>query len=53
MKCFICEGEIIWGADLDAEHEEFLLETNYSCQDCGAIYFVLHGKLEQPLEENA
>lgn len=52
MKCFICQGPVIWGGDNDADHEEFLLETNYSCQKCDAVFLVFHGKLETIEEDD-
>mgnify|MGYP000294565077 FL=1 len=50
MKCFICNGDVLWGNDFDAEdvydNDEYLFVSNYSCKDCNASYEVCHGKKE-------
>lgn len=43
MKCFICNGEVIWGGDFD--NEDYGLEgsgivSNYTCSKCQAYYEV-------------
>jgi|TARA_A200000159_G_scaffold30131_1_gene26697 hypothetical protein len=50
MKCFICNGDVLWGNDFDAEdvydNDEYLFVSNYSCKNCNASYEVCHGKKE-------
>ena len=46
MKCYYCNGPLIWGGDDDSD-EEFELVTNLTCSKCEA--FVLYHK---PLAEN-
>tara|TARA_R110002126_G_scaffold4475_1_gene23536 strand:+ start:46 stop:213 length:168 start_codon:yes stop_codon:yes gene_type:complete len=51
MNCFICNGEVIWGNDFDAEDvypdSEYLIMSNYSCSKCNADYEVMHGKKKE------
>lgn len=43
MNCYLCDGELIWGGDHDAEPEDdHLIETNLHCAECGATVVVYH-----------
>ena len=45
MKCWHCQEEVIWGGDHDCEDdEEYLIETNLSCSNCGSFYLVYYPK---------
>ena len=48
MKCYVCNSELIWGGDLDAEDMDGnkLIETNLSCSRCDTYVIVY-----QPVEE--
>ena len=48
MKCWHCKTELIWGGDHDCEdHEDFLMETNLSCPNCGTLVLVYLPKEEK------
>ena len=49
MKCWHCDTELIWGGDHDIEHEdeEFCMETNLSCPNCGSLHIVYLPKDKQ------
>jgi|TARA_R110000803_G_scaffold199468_1_gene263546 hypothetical protein len=38
MKCWYCNGELIWGGDhdIDEETEDYSIVTNLTCSECGA-----------------
>ncbi len=42
MKCWHCNTELIWGGDHDIEEwdDEYIMETNLSCPDCGSEVLV-------------
>ena len=47
MTCYVCNIPLIWGGDHDIDEEEELehkIFTNLSCQQCGSIVHVYHGK---------
>lgn len=46
MNCWVCGDRLIWGGDNDAETDEgdYLIETNLSCNGCGAFVLVYHGQ---------
>jgi RNase P subunit RPR2 len=47
MNCYVCNIPLIWGGDEDIDPEEGLehkIVTNLSCQQCGSIVHVYHGK---------
>ena len=43
MDCWHCGDQLIWGGDHDCEdrHEDFVMETNLSCPQCGCLVLVL------------
>jgi hypothetical protein len=44
MDCYVCQAPLIWGGDDDApDNTNYAIETNLSCPECDALYFVLHG----------
>ena len=41
MKCWHCNTELIWGADHNIEEDEdYVMETNLSCPNCGSLVMV-------------
>lgn len=46
MNCWVCGSSLIWGGDQDAETDsgDHLIETNLSCNECGAFVLVYHGQ---------
>ena len=46
MKCWICNTELIWGADhfLEEDFDGHNIITNLSCPRCEAYVEVYHGK---------
>ena len=46
MNCYVCGSELIWGGDNDSESDNFLIQTNLSCSDCGAFVEVSWGERE-------
>jgi len=43
MNCWHCKKELIWGADHDIEeNEEYRMETNLSCHNCGSLVLVYY-----------
>ena len=52
MKCWHCNTELIWGGDHDIDHEDedYCMETNLSCPNCGAFHVVYLPKneIEEP-----
>ena len=42
MNCWHCGTELIWGGDHDIDHEDedYCMETNLSCPNCGAFHMV-------------
>ena len=47
MNCYVCNIPLIWGGDEDIDEKEELehkIVTNFSCQKCGSIVHVYHGK---------
>jgi len=54
MKCWHCNASLIWGGDHDIDDdnymsEEYLMETNLSCPDCGSFVLVYYPKQEEDL----
>ena len=49
MNCWHCKHELIWGADHDIseEDENFQMETNLSCPNCGTQVSVFLPKEEK------
>tara|TARA_B100000700_G_scaffold304134_1_gene376456 strand:- start:7471 stop:7788 length:318 start_codon:yes stop_codon:yes gene_type:complete len=49
MKCWHCGTELIWGGDHDIDHEDedYCMETNLSCPDCGSFHMVYLPKDKQ------
>ena len=49
MKCYSCQGELIWGGDhdIDEEAEEHAIVTNLSCPTCNAFVVVYWGSKEK------
>ena len=50
MNCWHCGTELIWGGDHDIDHEDedYCMETNLSCPDCGSFHIVYLPKNEEP-----
>ena len=51
MKCWVCNADLIWGADHDFDEDEthfdgHTMMTNLSCPECEAYVEVYHGKKE-------
>ena len=43
MNCPRCDTELIWGGDHDVEDsDEWAIESNASCQNCGVFVLVLY-----------
>lgn len=42
MNCWHCGHQLIWGGDHDIEEEdeEYCMETNLSCPNCGSFVLV-------------
>ena len=50
MNCWNCSTQLIWGGDHDLEEDEdYVMETNLSCPNCGAFVVVYTPK---PKEKN-
>ena len=49
MNCYHCETDLIWGGDHDSDSDNFFIETNLSCPNCGAAVIVNWG--EKPKED--
>jgi len=49
MNCWHCGTELIWGGDHDIDHEDedYCMETNLSCPNCGAFHMVYLPKDKQ------
>ena len=53
MNCWHCGTELIWGGDADMEKddsEDYDMETNLSCPNCGAFVLVYRKREEESLE---
>ena len=48
MNCWHCNTKLIWGGDHDIDHEDedYCMETNLSCPNCGAFHVVYLPKNE-------
>ena len=48
MKCWHCDTELTWGGDHDIDHEDedYCMETNLSCPNCGSFHVVYLPKNE-------
>jgi len=55
MKCWYCNGELIWGGDhdIDEETEDYSIVTNLTCSECGAYVecYLPKTEEEKKLEE--
>jgi RNase P subunit RPR2 len=42
VNCWHCKTELIWGSDFDIEDEndDYCMETNLSCPECGSFVVV-------------
>jgi len=42
MRCYNCDIELIWGGDHDCDEdtEDYAIETNMSCPNCGTFYLI-------------
>ena len=42
MNCWHCQTKLIWGGDHDIEEddEDYSMETNLSCPECGTFVLV-------------
>ena len=42
MKCWHCATELMWNNDfsIDHENEDYSMETNLSCPQCGSFVIV-------------
>jgi DNA-directed RNA polymerase subunit RPC12/RpoP len=55
MNCWHCNTKLIWGGDHDVEDwkdEEYSMETNLSCPECGSFVLVYLPKTISKEEEN-
>ena len=53
MNCWHCGTELIWGGDADMEKddsEDYDMETNLSCPNCGSFVLVYRKRGEKSLE---
>ena len=52
MNCYHCNDELIWGGDHDCseDNEDYLIETNLSCNTCGSLVIVYLPKEEEVIE---
>lgn len=50
MNCWHCGHQLIWGGDHDIEEEdeEYCMETNLSCPNCGSFVLVFLPKDTDP-----
>ncbi len=56
MNCWHCNHELIWGGDhdLDEENENYSIESNLSCPNCGTLVLVYLPKIyTEEKEEDA
>lgn len=41
LPCWHCKGDMTWGGDHDCEEgSRFLIESNFTCPDCGTFALV-------------
>lgn len=46
MDCYVCNTPLLWGGDDEPlDNSSYTIETNLSCPECRALYFVLHGNV--------
>ena len=45
-KCWCCGGQLIQGGDHDAENDEHLIVSNFSCMDCNSFYLMYWGEAD-------
>ena len=50
MNCWHCGHQLIWGGDhdIEEENEEYCMETNLSCPNCGSFVLVFLPKDTDP-----
>jgi|TARA_R100001510_G_scaffold21616_1_gene18936 hypothetical protein len=47
MNCWHCNHKLIWGGDHDIEDDEdYSMETNLSCSNCGCFVLVFFPRKE-------
>tara|TARA_R110000803_G_scaffold60797_1_gene120256 strand:+ start:273 stop:449 length:177 start_codon:yes stop_codon:yes gene_type:complete len=53
MNCWHCNEELLWGGDHDIEEEDdcYSMETNLSCQNCGAFVLIFLPKQNESEED--
>jgi len=51
MKCWHCDGQLIWGGDHESDLEDFVMETNLHCPECHSLVLVYFPR--QPPEDDA
>ena len=53
MRCWHCDTELIWGGDHDCaeDTEDYQMETNFSCPNCGSFYLAYYSKQKEKKEE--
>jgi len=46
MRCWHCDTELIWGGDYDCaeDTEDYQMETNFTCPNCGSFYLAYYPK---------
>jgi hypothetical protein len=52
MNCYHCNDELIWGGDHDCseDNEDYMIETNLSCNTCGSLVIVYLPREEEVIE---
>lgn len=52
MKCYHCATELIWGGDHDCSEDmdDYIVETNLSCPNCGCLTIVYFPRDEEDTE---
>jgi hypothetical protein len=53
MRCFLCDGDVIWNSDFDAEelgYTDFTVVSFYTCMDCKSEFEVCTGPIADGLD---